>query len=86
MDVSDVQVSDKDGKRFRSNMIKANSKIVKERIWTLDSQFANKIATEQIWIISVTSKIELQLLEVDTDAQLHRERVISVRKEAEFAS
>ena len=41
---------------------------------------------EQIWIISVTSKIELQPLERDTDAQLHKERVISVREEAEFAS
>ena len=32
------------------------------------------------------SKIELQPLEADTDAQLHKKRVISVRKEAEFAS
>ena len=32
------------------------------------------------------SKIVLQSLEPDTDAQLHKERVISVRKEAEFAS
>ena len=32
------------------------------------------------------SKIVLQPLEPDTDAQLHKERVISVRKEAEFAS
>ena len=28
----------------------------------------------------------IQPLEPDTDAQLHKERVISVRKEAEFAS
>ena len=56
MDVSDVQVSHKDGSRFRSNTIKASSKIGKERIWTLDSQFANKIVTEQIWIICVTKE------------------------------
>ena len=73
MNVSDVHVSDKDGYKSRSNTIKANSKIVKERIWTLDSRFA--------------SKIELQpFLDTDTDAQLHKERVISVRKRAEFAS
>ena len=48
MGVSDVQVSDKDGFKCRSNTIKAKSKIVKERIWTLDSHFANKIVTEQI--------------------------------------
>ena len=46
MDVSDVQVSEKDGFWSRSNTIKVNSKIVKERIWTLDSHFANKIVTE----------------------------------------
>ena len=43
MDVSDVQVSDKDGYKSRSNTIKANNKIVKERIWTLNP---NKIVTE----------------------------------------
>ena len=37
MDESDVQFSNKDDSR--SNMIKANSKIVKVRIWTLDSPF-----------------------------------------------
>ena len=49
-----------------------------------DSQFANTTVTEQILIISVTSKIVIQPLEPDTDAQLHMERVISVRKEAEI--
>ena len=34
----------------------------------------------------VTSKIVKQLLKSDTDAQLHKESVISVRKAAEFAS
>ena len=62
---------DKDGCGSRSNTIKANSESVKERIWTLDSHFANKNVTEQIWIISVTSKIVLQPLELDTDGELH---------------
>ena len=48
MGVIDVQVLDKDGFKSRSNTIKAKSKIVKERIWTLDAHFANKIVTEQI--------------------------------------
>ena len=72
MDISDVQVSDKDGYKSRSNRVKACSKIVRERIWKLDSRFA--------------SKIVFQPLEIVSDAQLHRERVISVRKEAELAS
>ena len=66
MNVIDVHVSDKDGHKSRSNTIKANSKIVKERIWTLDFRF--------------TSKIELHFWDTDTDAQLHKERVISVRR------
>ena len=72
MDVRDVQVSDNDGYKSRSNTISANSKIVKERIWTLDSSFA--------------SKVVFRLLVPDTDAQLHEGRVISVRQEAEIAS
>ena len=72
MKVCDVHDSDKDGCKSRSNTIKASSKIVKEGIWKLDSQFA--------------SKTVFQFLEKDTDAQLHKERVISVRREAEFAS
>ena len=55
MDISDVQVSDKDGEKSRSNTVKASSKIVKERIWKLDSRFAGKIV--------------FQPLEIDTDAQ-----------------
>ena len=51
-----------------------------------DSQFANKIVKERIWINPVTSKIMEQPLESDSDAQLHKERVITVRKAAEFAS
>ena len=50
--------------------IKANGKIVKERIW----------------VNLVTSMIEIQPLEPDTDGQLHKERVIIVRKAAKFAS
>ena len=56
---------------LRSNTIKANSKIVKENV---------------NWNQSFASKIVLQPLEPDTDAQLHKEREISVRKEAEFSS
>ena len=83
MNVSDMQVPDEDDRhdeQSRNKTVKANSKIVKERIWTLVSCFANKIVTEQIWIISVTSKIALQPLDTDTDAHLHEENVISVRK------
>ena len=39
---------------------------------------------ERIWINPVTSKIMKQPLESDTDAQLHEERVVSVRKQAEI--
>ena len=42
MNVSDMQVPDEDDRhdeRSRSKTIKANSKIVKERIWTLDPPF-----------------------------------------------
>ena len=35
MDVSDVQVSDDEGYLSRSMTINVNSKIVKERIWTM---------------------------------------------------
>ena len=65
MDLSDVKVTDEDGFLSRNNTIKANNKIVKERIWTG----------------LVTSKIETQPLGTDTDAQLHDERIITVREE-----
>ena len=83
MNVSDMQVQDEDhghDDKSRSKTIKANNKIVKERLWTLVSRFANKTVTEQIWIISVTSKIALQPLDTDTDAHLHEGSVISMRK------
>ena len=56
-----------------------------------DSQFPvspanNKIVNERIWINPVTSKIVKQPLEADNDAQLHIERVITMREAAEFAS
>ena len=54
MDVSDVKVTDEGGSLQCSKTIKANNKIVKERIW----------------INPVTSMIETQPLETDTD-QLH---------------
>ena len=68
-DVSEVEASDEDGHLIRNMTIKANSKIVKERIW----------------INLVINETTFQSLEQDTDAHLHEERVISVRKEAEFA-
>ena len=40
------------------------------------------LATEQIWINPVTSKSMAQLLDTDTDAQLHEESAISMRKQA----
>ena len=53
----------------------------------LDDRFplANKIGKERSWIHPVTSKNMKQPLESDTEAQLHEECVISVRKQAEFA-
>ena len=61
------------------------NKIVKERK-TLDSRFASKQQDcERMNLINpVTSKIEIQPLDTDTDAQLHKERVITVRKAAEI--
>ena len=73
MNVSDMQVpgaDDRHDEQCRNITSKANNKVVKERIWTG----------------LVTSKIMKQPLESETDAQRHRERVISVRKAAEFAS
>ena len=63
----------------------------KDREANLDTHFPvppenNKIVKERIWINPVTSKIMKQPLESDTDAELHEERVISVRKQAESAS
>ena len=46
----------------------------------------SEIVKERIWINPVTSKILVQLVDTDTDAQLHKERVISVRKVAKFPS
>ena len=54
MNVNDVKVIEEDGFLSCSLMIKANSKIVKERIWTG----------------MVTSNIMKQHLESDTDARL----------------
>ena len=73
MDVSDMQVPEEDDRhdgKSRNDTIEANSEIVKELIW----------------INPVTSKIMILLLESDTDAQLHKERVITVRKASKFAS
>ena len=83
MSVSDMHVQDEDDRhdeQSRSKTIKANNKIVKERTWTLHSQQT----AESCCINLVTSKILKQPLQSDTDAQLHKERVISVRKQAEI--
>ena len=47
---------------------------------------SNKIVTEHVWINPVTSKSMPQPLDTDTDARLHEEKVISMRKHAESAS
>ena len=58
---NDVKVTDEDGFLSRNDTIKADKKIVKERIWTG----------------SVTSKIVTQPFDADTDAQLHDERIFT---------
>ena len=73
MDVSDVQVSDKDGFESRSITVKA-SRQDRERAKLKGS------------ILVSPARLRSQPLEIDTDAQLHKERVISVRIGAEFAS
>ena len=62
---NDMKVTEKNDFLSRSIMIKARNIIVKERIWTG----------------SVTSKIETQLWDSNTDAQLHDERSSTVREE-----
>ena len=57
----------------------------------LDARFTvspanNKFVMEQIWINPVTRKIVFQPMDTDTDAQLHKERVITEREAAKFAS
>ena len=49
-------------------------------------QANGKFVKQRIWINLVTSKIMKQLLESDTDAQLHEERGISVRNKPKLAS
>ena len=65
IDVSDVIVTDEDGYLIRNMTIKTNGKIV----------------PEQIWISPVTSEMTFQSFDLDTDAQLHDERIIAVREE-----
>ena len=64
MDVSDEEVSDKNGCLSRSMTIKA----------------INTIMTKRIWISRVGSEIVFQPVHYDTGAPLHEERVITVRK------
>ena len=92
MNAIDMQVPDEDDRhneQSRSDTINAKSKIVKERVCTLNSSFRqqnSKIVKERNWINPLTSKVVLQPLDTDTDAHVHEQNVISVRKEADFAS
>ena len=86
---SDVRVSSKDG-CFVSQQYDQSEQQDRERA-NLEARFPvspadSKIVKERIWINPVTSKIVRQPLEPDTDAQLHKERVITVRKPAKFVS
>ena len=77
IDVSDVKVTDEAGYLSRNMTIRANLND--------DSQFNNKMVKERIWINRFASEIEFQPLCSDTDAQLHDERIITVREEFETA-
>ena len=68
MNVSDVKVSDQDGYMTRNLTISTNCKIVNVRIR----------------INSFISKIVFQPLHSDTDARLHKERIIPVQEEPNF--
>ena len=77
-------------------IVKMNSLAAKDQSEQQDRERANldarfpfrqqtaKIVNERIWINPVTNKIVIQPLEPYTDAQLHQELLISVRKEAEI--
>ena len=80
MNVRDVQVSDEDSYLSRNMTIRA----------ILDTQFPvspanNKIVKERSWINPITSKIETQPLDTDTDAELHDERIICSSRGTQFA-
>ena len=60
--------------------------VMMNSVATTRSKHTTRIVKERIWTGLVTSRIMKQPLESDTDGQLHKERVISVRKAAEFAS
>ena len=89
MNVSDMQVPDEDDHfagqpppHDRSDQARSRKSEFGRSIPV--SPANSKIVIERIWINPVTSKIMVQPLESDTDAQLHEERVISVRKRAEI--
>ena len=90
-----VQVSDEDGYLSRNMTFRAISNDDSQSpTRSRKSEFGKSIPCfaskqqdrERIWINPDTSKIMKQPLESDTDAQLHKERAITVRKAAEFAS
>ena len=90
MNVSDMQLPDEDDRvAAQPPPYDQNGQQDRERA-NLNGRVAvspanNKIAKERIWI-SPASKIVVQPMDTDTDAQLHKERVMSVRKAAELAS
>ena len=67
MNVSDVKVTDKDGYLSRSKTIKANNKIVKERIWiTVKLTLQNRVARVDVepnarsWTWSRSSRLHVR--------------------------
>ena len=87
MNVADLQVLDEDDRAAaQPPPHDQREQQDRESEFERKQSLANKIVTEQVWINPVTSKSMAQPLDAGTDAQLHEEYVISVRKQAEFAS
>ena len=88
MNVADLQVLDEDDRAAAQPPPHDQSEQKDRERANLrwKQSLANKIVTEQVWINPVTSKSMAQPLDAGTDSQLHEEYVISVRKQAEFAS
>ena len=89
MNVSDMQVPDEDDRHEEQSQRHDQSEEQDRERANLDAQFSvsaanSKIVTEQICVNPVSSKIVIQPLEPDTDAQLHEESVVSQRIQAEI--
>ena len=82
---SDVQVSDEDGVSRDRRSVTTPTTWRSERIWTMILSSPTRSWKSEFWREnrSLASNIEFQPLEPDTDAQLHKERTITVRKAAE---